>query len=391
MRASLAIVVASFAAACAAGAPNGARAPASPGPGATQPPPLAAPSPEPEEHGPDPTYAEPHADEEPDDGEEPAEPDERQLGAAPRAPHPLAGKARAEIAGAFRDDPASLGSISLGRPSAGGLLNGVQMPRDEAWTVMDPAHAWGTRETVDYIASAIRALRSRHPEAHQVYIGHISAKKGGALRPHMSHQSGRDVDLSYFYRDDSARWYRRATEQNLDRERTWAFVRALIVETDAELILIDRGLQKLLREHALGIGEDPAWVAGLFDGIPGALRPLIFHAKGHATHLHVRFYNPVAQETALRAHEVLSAHGYASAATAFVPHRAKNGETLGMLAKKYGTSVREIQLANGLKGTKIRVKHVYRIPKRGPVSRPTAVLIPARRLPPSRPDKSAAR
>lgn len=332
-------------------------------------------------------------EDEPEDGEEPIDPEPSapEVEPAPRAPHFLEGKSAREIAADFARDPTSIGSISLGRPSAGGLLNGVQMPRGTGWVVLDPSHAWGTRETVDYLVKAITKVRASHPHAHDVYVGHISARRGGALRPHVSHQAGRDVDLSYFYKDDSARWYRRATEANLDRERTWAFVRALVTDTDAELILIDRGLQTLLREHALSTGEDPEWIQSLFQGIPGAQRPLIFHAKGHATHLHVRFYNPIAQETAARAHETLAAHGYANAATAFVAHRARPGETLGMLAKKYGTSVREIQLANGLRNTRIRTKQVYRIPKRDKLGRPVLVRIPPRRLPPSGADRSASR
>ena len=340
------------------------------------------------------THAPSHEHEdEPDDGEEPLDPDPAapEVEPQPRAPHPLEGKSVREIAADFARDPTSIGSISLGRPSAGGLLNGVQMPRGSGWTVMDPAHAWGTRETVDYLVKAITLVRTRFPDSHDVYVGHISARRGGALRPHVSHQAGRDVDLSYFYNDDSARWYRRATEANLDRSRTWAFVRALVTDTDVELILIDRALQGLLSEHALSVGEDPAWVQSLFHGTPGAQRPLIFHAKGHATHLHVRFYNPIAQESASRAHQTLAAHGYANAATAFATHRARPGETLGMLAKKYGTTVREIQLANGLKNTRIRTKQVYRIPRRDTLGRPVLVRIPPRRLPPSGAGKSAAR
>lgn len=330
-------------------------------------------------------------DDEPEDGADEAEGAPEPSAAPPRAPHPLSGKSKKEIEALYRTDPASLGSISLGRPGAGALMNGVQMPKGQGWQLIDPAHAWGTEETVDALTRAIGAVRARYPDAHDVYVGHISARHGGALRPHISHQAGRDVDLSYFYRDDSARWYRRATDANLDRERSWAFVRALVTETDVELILIDRGLQKLLREHALAAGEDPRWVSGLFDGIPGVQRPLVFHAKGHATHLHVRFYNPVAQATAVLAHETLVAHGHASAATAFVSHRVRNGETLGMLARKYGTTVREIQRANGLRGTRIRAKAVVRIPKKGPLARPTEVLIPPRRLPPSSPGKNALR
>jgi len=309
---------------------------------------------------------------------------------AKAAPHPLDGWTPARIETALRDAPESLGSISLGRPSAGALFNPVQMPTGDGWSLIDPADAWGTQETVDFIIRAIQAVRARYPDSHPVYIGHISSKKGGSLRPHISHQAGRDVDLSFYYTDDSARWYRRATGANLDLPRTWALIRAFITETDVELILVDHSLQKLLREHALSIGEDPDWIASLFQGVPGKLRPLIVHAKGHATHLHVRFFNPIAQETARRAHSALVKSGRLGAPTAFTLHKVKKGETLGMLARKYGTSVRDIQRANGLKGTLIREKQTYRVPRKGKLAWPLPVRVPPRRLPPSSPSTSAA-
>jgi len=352
--------------------PPSAGSPATPAPVATVPTPASPP---------DAAYAGHEDLEEPDDdtddfGEAP------EPAPTPRGPHPLDGLSKAQIAHLYADDPKSIGSVSLGRPSAGALVNGVPMPRGEGWKLIDPGHAYGTQETVDYLTAAIRRVRARYPDAHDVYIGHISAPKGGALRPHMSHQSGRDVDLSYFYLDDSARWYRRADENNLDRERTWAFVRALVIDTDPELILIDRSLQLLLKEHALGIGEDPEWIRSLFDGIPGKVRPLIFHAKGHATHLHVRFFAPVSQETARLAYDLFQARGFASGATAFVSHRVRKGETLGMIARKYGTTVTEIRHANGLRSNRIREKQVYKIPKRGSIGRPAPFSVPARRLPP---------
>jgi penicillin-insensitive murein endopeptidase len=63
----------------------------------------------------------------------------------------------------------------------------------------------------------------------------------------------------------------------------------------------------------------------------------------------------------------------------------KKGETLGMLAKKYGTTVGDIKRANGLRNNLIRWKHVYRIPKKVKLeaSAPAALAIPPRRLPPS--------
>ena len=342
------------------------------GPAGTEPPSSVASSP--------PYQAEDEAG--PDDGAEGEETPPPSSVAPPR-PHPLDGMSKADIARMLRDDPAGLGSISLGRPGSGALVNGVQMPKSEAWVLLDPGNTWGTSESVEFIQTAIQSVRAKYPDCPPVYIGHISSKSGGALRPHVSHQAGRDVDLSYFTSDGSASHYGHVDARNLDRARSWAFVRAFVTQTDVELILIDHSIQKLLREYALENGEDPAWISSLFEGVPGTLRPLILHAKGHDTHFHVRFYNPIAQETARRAWEPLAQSGYAKVATSFVVHRAKKGETLGMLARKYGTTVHEIQLANGLRNTRIREKQSYRIPKRGKVSAPIPVVIPPRRTPPT--------
>ena len=48
---------------------------------------------------------------------------------------------------------------------------------------------------------------------------------------------------------------------------------------------------------------------------------------------------------------------------AFVYHRARSGDTLDSLARKYGVSVQAIRAANGLKGNALKQKQTYRIPK----------------------------
>lgn len=332
----------------------------------------------------------------------------QQPATAPRSP--LSAMSDAEIERLLRDDPAALGSLSLGATNAGRLFNGVQMPEGEGWKNISPAYAWGTQETVDYLIKAIQEARRRHPDSPPLYLGHISAKHGGPLSPHRSHQSGRDLDISYYLTPQRAGFHR-AGAQNLDRERTWAFVRALITETDVEMILIDTSVQRLLKEHALKIGEDREWVDGIFQVGSRNLRPMIRHARGHANHIHVRFYNPIAQASAARAHALLVKQGKlpgasaAAAAAAAVPpagyiqHKVRNGQTLGILAKRYGVSVEAIQRANNLKGTFVKAKRVLNIPRAGaPVrgapargaaapSRPPMLkppVIPPRRLPPGR-------
>jgi murein endopeptidase len=330
---------------------------------------------------PDATY--PPPDDEPlDDGGEGGEAG----GPTPqvRRPHPLDGKTKTELEELLANDPAALGSMSIGTTNGGALFNAVQMPPSDHYQLVDLAHAWGTQETVDALTRCIAAVAAKYPGSGPLPIGHLSTRRGGALSPHVSHQTGRDADVGYYYLE-GGRWYARAHAKNLDRERTWALVRALITETDVDLILIDHSIQVLLEEHARNIGEEPAWLDSVFRGVPGKLPPVIRHAKGHATHLHVRFFNPIAQETGRRMQEFLVQKRLVEPPVSHVHHKAKNGETLGMLARKYRTTVKAIQRANGLRSTKIRANKVYLIPRpSGLKSSPHPVSVPSRRRPPAR-------
>jgi penicillin-insensitive murein endopeptidase len=201
----------------------------------------------------------------------------------------------------LEQDPAALGSVSLGRPNRGAVLNAVQMPEGELWELVDPGRSWGTQETIDQLVAAIRLASERTPMAHPMHVGHISREQGGHIRPHRSHQSGRDVDLGYYYvPEHHIGWYQKANARTLDRARTWTFVRTLLTDTHVEYIFMDRSVQKLLKEYALGIGEDAEWLATVFQLGSRHPEPIIRAAWGHATHMHVRFYNPRAQSLGFR-------------------------------------------------------------------------------------------
>jgi hypothetical protein len=318
----------------------------------------------------------------PDDGAD--ETDDAPPETGKEHPHPLDGWTEAQIREAVSNDMQKLGPMSLGSPSAGLLLNGVQATKNDLIDPVAPGAAWGTEETLTYLEQALRRVHAEIAGTPALPLGDISVEKGGPISPHVSHQAGRDVDIAYFYKGDG-RWYRRGNARNLDVPRNWAFVRALVTETDVELILIDHSIQALLREHALSIGEDPVWVDSVFRGGSG-LRPLIRHARGHATHIHVRFYNPLAQETARRAYAALVERGVVPPVQNFIQHRAKRGDTLGKLSKKYGVSVAAIKQANRLKKSLIREKHTYLIPVARPRPSPPSrrLTFPPRRLPPER-------
>ena len=301
-------------------------------------------------------------------------------------PHPLDGWSDERIEHAVTTDLGSLGPMSVGTPNAGGLVNGVQAVPSPLYTLVSPGSSWGTQETLDYLNTAVQAVHDEFPDTPPLALGDIGARHGGPLRPHISHQAGRDLDISFYYRDGT-RWYARGTVDNLDWPRMWAFVRAIIARTDIDLILLDHGLQQPLKEYALSIGETPAWLDQIFQG-KGAQRAIIRHAPGHATHLHLRFFNPIAQETARRCYASLSRHKLVKAPEQYLTHKAKKNETLAMIAKKYGSTVHAIREANGLRSNLIHEQAVYRIPVLGGggvrIPRTERVRIPARRPPPAR-------
>jgi murein endopeptidase len=297
--------------------------------------------------------------------------------------HPLAKMTTDQLEQALQSDPDSLGSMSVGTPNAGRLFNGVKMPQGEHWRFTTPDAAWGTEETVGFVTRCIEEVADRFPGTSALPVGHISARRGGPLSPHVSHQSGRDVDLGYYYTDGSP-WYTRATDANLDRPRTWQLVRCLVTETDVEMILIDVSVQRLLRQYAESIGEGASWLDSVFNGVAGSLPPVLRHASGHATHLHVRFYNPIAQETARRVDQLLVRYDKVSPPMRIVSYRAQKGDSLGKLARRFHTTVPAIRHANGLRSSVIRANVSYRIPCPSQALAPSRpVRIPPRRLPPT--------
>ena len=253
------------------------------------------------------------------------------------------------------------------------------MPEGELWKIRNPRETYGTTETIEYIIKAIETVEEQFPGSPPIVIGDISDPDGGRLNWHASHQVGRDADIGFYHRrevDDLLR----AQKSNLDIPRTWALVRALITETDVDRIFVDRYIQRYLFSHAVEIGEDRAWLDDIFGRKTAGKDAIIQHVRRHRDHLHVRFFNPRAQEWGRVAYPLLVKAGLAPGPT--VTHRVRNGETLSHLSRRYGTSTRAIRRANGLRGSMIRAGRRYVIPIRTIPSESAPILIPPRRLPP---------
>ena len=283
----------------------------------------------------------------------------------------------AELQRRWKEDLASLGTISVGFADQGRLINAARMPQDESFFCQRPALTFGTQETVEALTLAFRAVHKQFPDSAPARLSHIGLADGGYLRPHRSHQSGRDADIGFFYKTDAVPGGRARREKLIDPVRNWALLRALVTQTDVQVILVDRGIQHVLRAYALSAGEDPDFVSGLFGGGSHAL---IQHARHHKDHFHVRFYAPRSQELGRRIQPLLAQRPEQN----IVLHKVKNGETLGHIARANNTTVVLIQKANRLRGSFLRLGQQLRVPLRGACTRcplPPALVVPPRRLP----------
>jgi LysM repeat protein len=183
-------------------------------------------------------------------------------------------------------------SESIGTPTRGKLAHGELLSVHAGYVVRNPGRAWGTREVVDGIVKAFTALRAKRPDVPKVRVHDLSLRGGGPIDDHNSHQSGRDVDITYFQkRCQGPCALRRVGPSDLDVEAQWALLEHFLERGQLEAVFIDYALQAKLYAHARAQGAAREELAHWFQ-YPrgdGASLGIIRHARGHADHMHLRF------------------------------------------------------------------------------------------------------
>lgn len=187
-------------------------------------------------------------------------------------------------------------SESVGYAGDGSLVGGVPMVdgpgrilKMEAWK------SYATAYNVAVLDAILRQWAERFPEDRPLLVGNMSAAKGGRLRPHSTHRSGRDVDLSYPQKivpgEEEYNW-REMSERNLDADRNWALLELLVESGELEVVLMDSKLQKILYDHAIATGRVAKGELGFwleYPRQPGTVETIVRHHAGHVDHLHARF------------------------------------------------------------------------------------------------------
>ncbi len=194
----------------------------------------------------------------------------------------------------FTDVPESR-SESVGAANDGQLLHGEPLPPHPGYVIRDRRRAFGTVETVRWLVAGFDALRAACPDAPKLRVHDLSDADGGHLVHHRSHQSGRDADMSYFFRrcGEVCRMGR-IHPGLLDVERQWTLVEHWLRAGVVEAIFMDYELQAPLYEHARALGATPQELHRWFQYPRGPSYPLglIRHFPKHDDHFHVRFVCP---------------------------------------------------------------------------------------------------
>ena len=182
------------------------------------------------------------------------------------------------------------GAYAQGKPNRGRLVNGVQLPKSEYYTIRKPERAYGTSHAVLLMQQAIATWRLKSGYEGELLIADMSKKGGGRLRPHSSHQTGRDVDIRLPKLAGVPKG-KAPTAAEIDWRATWVLVKAFLETEQIEYIFLDYKRQKRLVAAAKALGEDEAYLRRniQFPGGNKKSRALVRHAKGHTIHMHVRF------------------------------------------------------------------------------------------------------
>tara|TARA_R110002096_G_scaffold44526_5_gene120075 strand:+ start:4534 stop:5619 length:1086 start_codon:yes stop_codon:yes gene_type:complete len=190
---------------------------------------------------------------------------------------------------------------SIGATNRGQLRNPSRLKAGAGYFIRRPERSYGADFTIKHVRTAVAHVRKRHAKTHKLAVGDISAKRGGKISMHASHQSGRDIDLGFYFKKKPKGYpqsFADVTASNLNFDASWTLLMSF-VETagkpgGAEKIFISYETQKVLYKQARKRRIGKAKLAEILQYPHGraSKRALVRHEPGHNEHMHVRFACP---------------------------------------------------------------------------------------------------
>jgi hypothetical protein len=182
------------------------------------------------------------------------------------------------------------GATSVGAPESGTLEHGIELPHDPIlYTRRDATRSYATTQTLRTIQTAFVALRTEQGVHAEVVIGDISLPKGGPFAPHVSHTSGRDIDIRLVLAAGVDRTTLPFAPENVDWDATWALVQSFLETGHVTYVFLDFDQQAHLRGAAARAGVHERVLDRWFQ-FPdaGRFEAIVRHEPGHRAHLHIR-------------------------------------------------------------------------------------------------------
>lgn len=178
----------------------------------------------------------------------------------------------------FPDVPKPDHGESVGRPNRGRLVEGAALPVGP-YVIRFDWQKYGSALMVWNLSRVLRAFRAETGFERDLFVGAMSRRNGRRLRPHRSHQSGRDVDVR-LPAMPHAEGFKLSVDE-VDWHATWALVDAFVRTGDVQVIFLERKLRRRLKRAGLALGANDERIARVM----GSVR----HSPGHTAHVHVRF------------------------------------------------------------------------------------------------------
>ena len=190
-------------------------------------------------------------------------------------------------------------SESIGSPSNGSLRNSVPITEHPYYVIGNTGrgYIYGTVETVAAIRSGFDAVGAMHPNVARTQVRDLGARNGGDIPGHGSHESGRDVDITYILNSCNSTTgcpLTNATASTMDVAANWTLMESWLRAGQAFYIFVDHGLQRLLYAEAQRRGATSAQLTQWFQypRATGVRTGVIRHVSNHVNHMHVRFNCP---------------------------------------------------------------------------------------------------
>lgn len=218
----------------------------------------------------------------------------------------LAGRSAGEPGLRPRDRKPEVSACSVGSPTEGALIGGVPLEEGAELRLRWPdGPRWALPDLVSLLERAARRVHGLFPGS-VLLVGDLSRREGGALVGHMSHESGRDADVGFYYADPEGHVVR--TEQLLpvrpsgsvvseahlhfDEARNWALVESFLIDplVRVQRIFVAEPLKEKLLDFARRHGAPDAVIARAAAALrqPGS-------GPSHDDHFHVRIACPRGQ------------------------------------------------------------------------------------------------